>query len=230
MNTKRTGLWLSLAVLTLLAACQETPAVEPTPDVQAIRTQAVQTAAAEMTLQAALHPTATEVPPTLTPLPTATVGTAVPLGGTSGGTSSGANYTSGTPYASPTPRQWACQIVNQQPWDRALNTGWEGDVVFTIKNIGTKTWWGDVVYWQQDDDCGYCDYISSPSKRFINVNVEPGQTVDVRINVNVPTQPNPDGYRMEWMMINDNGEVFCEFYFAIPYTYPAPTKTPTQDS
>ena len=184
-----------------------------------------------MTVQAALNPTATEVPPTITPLPTATLGTAVPLGGSSSSSSSGGSSGgSGTPYASPTPRQWACSILDQQPWDQALNTGWEDDVVYTIKNIGTKTWWGDVVYWREDPDCGYCNYISSPKQKFINANVEPGQTVEVRIDIEVPTQPHLEGFYMNWQMINDNGEVFCKFNFAIPYTYPVPTRTPTPKS
>jgi len=234
MKTKRTGIWLVLAAVMLLSACNVGTAGEATPDEQAIRTQAVQTAVAQMTVQAALNPTATLLPPTITPLPTATVGTAAPSGsgsGTGTGTSGGTGGGSGTPYASPTPRQWACQIVNQDPWDQALHTGWEDDVVFTIKNIGTKTWWGNVVYWKEDEDCSYCNFISSPSQKFINANVEPGQTVEVRIDVEVPVQPYKEGFYMEWMMVNDNGESdWCEFFFAIPYTYPVPTRTPTPKS
>ena len=231
MNKKRTGLWLMLAAVMLLSSCNLAAAGEPTPDEEAIRTQAVQTAVAQMTVQAALNPTATELPPTITPLPTATVGTAVPVGGTSGtGSTGGTGSSSGAAYASPTPAQWKCEIINQVPWDQALHTGWEDDVVYTIKNVGTKTWWGDVVYWKEREDCSYCNFISSPKQKFINANIAPGQTVDVRIDVEVPTQPYLEGFRMEWLMINDNGDVFCKFNFAIPYTYPVPTRTPTPKS
>lgn len=230
MKIRKAGLWLMLAVVMLLSACNLGAAAEPTPDEEAIRTQAVQTAIAQMTVQAALNPTATEVPPTITPLPTATVSTAAPVGGTGSGTSGGSGSGSGTTYASPTPAQWKCAIINEDPWDQALHTGWEDDKVWTIKNIGTKTWWGDVVYWKERDDCSYCTFISGPKQKFIGVNVNPGQTVDVRIDVEVPTQPHLDGFYMEWLMINDNGEVFCKFNFAIPYTYPVATRTPTPKS
>jgi len=231
MNIKRTGLWLTLAAVVLLSACGVGAAGEPTPDEEAIRTQAVQTAVAQMTVQAALNPTATEPPPTITPLPTATVGTAVPVGSGSGaGTSGGTGSGSGTTYATPTPAQWKCEIVNQDPWDQALHTGWEDDVVYTIKNIGTKTWWGNVVYWREDPACSYCNYISSPKQKFINANVQPGQTVEIRIDVEVPTQPYKEGFYMNWQMINDNGDVFCKFNFAIPYTFPVATRTPTPKS
>jgi hypothetical protein len=224
MKMKRTELWLVLAAVLLLSACNVGAAGEPTPDEQAVRTQAVQTAVAQMTVQAALNPTATEIPPTITPLPTATVGTPVPLGSSSGASySSGGGGSSGTPYVSPTPRQWACEYITQQPYDQALWTGWEDDYVVTLKNIGTKTWWGDVVYWRENPDCSYCNFISSPKQKFIGVNVEPGHTVDVRIDIEVPTQPYKEGFRMEWQMINDNGEVFCKFNFAIPFTYPVAT-------
>lgn len=231
MNIKRTGLWLTLAAVVLLSACGVGAAGEPTPDEEAIRTQAVQTAVAQMTVQAALNPTATEPPPTITPLPTATVGTAVPVGSGSGaGTSGGTGSGSGTTYATPTPAQWKCEIVNQDPRDQALHTGWEDDVVYTIKNIGTKTWWGDVVYWKEREDCSYCNFISSPKQRFINKNVEPGQTVDIRIDVEVPTQPYKEGFLMEWSLVDDNGARFCKFNFAIYYTFPVATRTPTPKS
>jgi len=102
MKTKRTGIWLVLAAVMLLSACNVGTAGEATPDEQAIRTQAVQTAVAQMTVQAALNPTATLLPPTITPLPTATVGTAAPSGsgsgtgtGTSGGTGGGSQAGTG---------------------------------------------------------------------------------------------------------------------------------------
>ncbi|MBM3136586.1 MAG: hypothetical protein FJZ98_00175 [Chloroflexi bacterium] len=222
MNKKRTGLWLTLAAVMLLSACGIGEAGEPTPDEEAIRTQAVQTAVAQMTVQAALNPTSTEVPPTITPLPTATLGTAVPVGSgasTSGGTGSG----SGAAYVSPTPKQWGCEWITQSPYDQALHTGWWDDYVVTLKNTGTKTWWGDVVYWKERENCSYCNFISSPKQRFINANVQPGQTVQIRIDVNVPTQPYKEGFRMVWDLINDNGERFCPFDFSIPFTYPVAT-------
>ena len=59
MKIKRTGIWLVLAAVMLLLGMQCRYNWEATPDEQAIRTQAVQTAVAQMTVQAALNPTAT---------------------------------------------------------------------------------------------------------------------------------------------------------------------------
>lgn len=232
INKKSTGFWILLVAALLLSACKAAAPTEPTPDAEAIRTQAVQTAVAQLTVQAALNPTATEVPPTITPLPTATVGTAEPQGGTGGGGSGGSAGTggggsSGTAIPTWTPDAWKCEIVDEYPLDVPQMTGWEYDRHWVIKNIGTTTWWANDVYVEYDTTCTVCENIAYQTKFYINDNVEPGHTIDIFVDIDIPTQPKEfPGYTMAWNLISGNGGLICEFWNNIPSTYPAPTKTP----
>ena len=72
-NMKKILLVAALVSVLLISACGTGEPQEPTPDINAIKTEAVQTAMVEMTVQAALSPSETPLPPTLTPLPTATL-------------------------------------------------------------------------------------------------------------------------------------------------------------
>lgn len=230
-NKIAAGLSWVLGFALLLSACAAPAEVEPTQDVNMIRTQAVQTAMVEMTVQAALNPTATSVPPTLTPLPTATVGTAVPAtpasGGSGGSTGGSSGGSSGTKIPTATPDAWKCQIVDEFPLDKPQMTGWEYDRHWIIKNIGTTTWWADDVYVQFDESCTKCENIAYQDMFYINKNVEPGDTVDIFVDIDVPTSPVAfPGFTMAWDMISENGGLICEFWNNIPSTYPAPTKTP----
>ncbi len=72
----KTNLSVTLAVVLLLAACAPAAPIEPTPDVNAIRTSAANTVVAELTLTAAAFtPTSapTETPPSEVPTETATL-------------------------------------------------------------------------------------------------------------------------------------------------------------
>jgi len=232
---KTASMGFVLIAVLLLSACGPKAAAEPTPDLVAIRTQAVQTAVAEMTVQAALNPTNTPIPATITPLPTATVGTPVPIsssgssGGSSGSTSGGGS--SGTKIPTATPDAWKCQIVDEFPLDKPQMTGWEYDRHWIIKNTGTTTWWANDVYVKYDDTCTVCENITYQTKFFINKNVVPGDTVDIFVDIDVPTSPVAlPGYTMAWNMESGVGGLICEFWNNIPSTYPAPTKTPVPKS
>ncbi len=217
--------WALVLVSVLLAACGLGAEQEPTPDVVAIRTQAVGTAMAEMTLQAALNPTATPAPPTITPLPTATRFTLTPAaagGTTSGGTSSGSTSGGGSklPTLTPTWPAWSsddyrCEFVKQDPYDQAQKAGSEYDIVWTMRNIGTRTWYTNLysVIWMGGDDINPYKIYQLPH------NVEPGKTVDIRVDIHLPS--NPQDFRLEtfWGIRNDKGSIFCRFYHVIPRLY-----------
>jgi len=231
---KRCSKWIGLGIVVAmwlaLAGCKAAAPVEPTIDLNVIKTEAVLTAIAQMTAEAALNPTATSIPPTNTPLPTATLVTLTPQGATGGtgtGTGGGGSGVDKTPIPSSTPDAWKCDIVDEYPLDKPQMTGWEYDRHWVIKNIGTTTWWADDVYIKFDDTCSYCENITYFTKAYIKQNVAPGQTYDFFVDVDVPTQPKAyPGYSMEWQMISENGGLICEFWNNIPSTYPAPTKTP----
>ncbi len=221
---------IALSAMLLAAACTSAEPVEPTPDVNAIRTQAVQTAMAEMTVQAALSPTETEVPATRTPLPTATLDTdaAQPETGassSSGSSTGGSGGSSGTPIATWTPDVYRCEFVTQSPLDGPQTTGWNYDFVMTMRNVGIAEWTKADYYvkWVGGDDL-------SPSHIYkLPHDVAYWETVDITIDIQVPTQPAVvPGYITEWAIVNDNGEEFCTFYHQITMTLtPVPTRTPT---
>lgn len=228
--SRKIALGLFAAAIMVLSACAPAAEEEPTPDAEAIRTQAVQTAIAELTMQAALNPTETEVPATLTPLPTATKGTAVPAqassGGTSGGSSGSSGGSSGTPIPTWTPDVYKCEVIDEFPYDQALHTGWMGDKIWTVRNVGIATWNDKEYYLRQTTNNGSYDLTIKDEYPLRN-DVDPYESYDVIVDVWVPLYPKDEFIVEWWAIVNDNGDEFCRFYIALPYTYPAPTKTPT---
>lgn len=214
---------MALALFLLAASCTASEPGAPTPDINAIKTEAVKTAMVEMTVQAALSPTETSVPPTQTPLPTATLnGDATqPAAGSSNGSGSGGS--SGTPIPTWTPDVYICEFVTQDPLDGPQVTGWNYDIVWTIRNVGIAEWTRVDYYvkWTGGDDL-------SPSHIYkLPHDVGYYETVDITVDIQVPTNPVPvPGWITNWAIINDNGDVICQFYHQITMTMP-PEPTPT---
>lgn len=233
MNTRNKTIGLALILIAALAtACGPATQIEPTPDLDKIRTEAVQTAKAELTMEAKLNPPATEVPPTITPFSTATQEAPLPKTGPSSsgssGSSGGSGGSSGTPIPTWTPVVYACEIINQSPWDRTVMTGSIFDVVWTVKNVGIGTWNTAEYYVKRNSDTGIDGGLTHKDQYKLRNDVAPYQTYDVIVDISVSVNPSDDIQYTEWGIVNDNGEVFCKFYFAIPYTFPAPTRTPTE--
>lgn len=228
-NFKRILLGAALAAVLLITACGTGEPQEPTPDINAIKTEAVKTAIAEMTVQAALSPSKTAPPPTLTPLPTATLSTdaAQPAAGSSSSSSasssSSSGGSSGTPIPTWTPDVYKCEYVTEDPLDGPQMTGWAYDKTWTFRNVGIATWTKADYYvmWVGGDDISPKHIYKLPH------DVAPYQTVKIGVDINVPTNPvTVPGWITEWAIINDNGDEICNFYHQITQTYPAPTATP----
>lgn len=118
---------------------------------------------------------------------------------------------------------YACEYVTQNPLDKPQMTGWNYDMVWTIRNVGVATWNTNEYYikWLGGSDLG-------PNHTYpLAKNVAPYKTVEIAVDIQIPTNPISDLQVTRWGIINDNGDVFCKFFHAIPSTYPAPTKTPT---
>ncbi len=64
-DLKKLTIGAALIAVLLVSACGTGEPQEPTPNINAIKTQAVQTAMAELTVQAALSPSKTPLPPEL---------------------------------------------------------------------------------------------------------------------------------------------------------------------
>ena len=219
-----------IVISALLAACAPKTAAEPTLDIGAIQTWAVETAVMEITVQAILHPSSTPIPETAEQSPSVPSNTAVPVsapggaGGNSGGSSGGSGGTSGTPLATRTPDVYICEYVTQDPLDKPQMTGANYDMVWTIRNTGIATWNTSEYYvkWLGGSDL-------SPSHTYpLPNNVVPSGAVDIVVDIQIPTEPMADLQITRWGIVNDNGDVFCKFYHAIPSTYPpSPTLTPS---
>jgi len=238
---RRMFIGMVLSAVLLTAACTAAEPVAPTADLNAIKTEAVKTAMAEMTVQAALtKPTETDVPATLTPLPTATLDTdaAQPAandtantGGSSGGSSGGSGGSSGTAIPTWTPVLFACEYVTQDPLDGPQTSGWNYDLKMTVRNTGTATWTRKdfyVEYWDDPDDDN--DIKLSPGNIYkLPHDVAPYETAEILIDIQVPTTPiTSPGWYSYWRIVSNNGDRFCQFYHNVTMSLtPVPTITPT---
>ena len=225
-------LFFLIVLAVTITACAPNSETAPTLDVGAVQTWAVKTAIMEITVQSILHPSSTPVPAAITPLPPVTVGTAepVPVSGSTGGSSAGdiggtgsSGGTSGTPLPTWTPDVYICEYVTQNPLDKPQMTGAEYDMVWTLRNTGAVTWNTSEYYvkWLGGSDL-------SPSHTYLlPKNVVPSGTVDITVDIKIPTDPRTALQITRWGIVNDNGDVFCKFFHAIPSTYPPyPTLTP----
>lgn len=218
--TKKIG-WLLVLFALLLSACGLGAQQEPTPDTVAIRTQAVETAVSEMTLQALLNPTATLVP-TNTLLPTATSSEAtttpkpVSGSGSSSGTVSTRAPTAVAQKTWSTDEYW-CQVLSEDPLEYAQPSGWNFDKTWKLRNIGTKSWNSATfsVVWVDGENWSY-----GITKYNLPYDVAPKGTVDIVIDIQVPLGVTDKPRTTWWGIANDTGKVFCRFYHTIPSTYP----------
>ena len=221
---------LLIVISALLVACAPNPAAQPTLDIGAIQTWAVETAVMEITVQAILHPSSTPIPETIVQTPAATLTIAVPVsapggtGGNSGGSSGSSGGTSGSPLATRTPDVYICEYITQNPPDKPQMTGADYDMVWTIRNTGIATWNTSEYYvkWLGGSDLSPRHTYPLPN------NVVPSGIVDIIVDIQIPTEPMTELQVTRWGIVNDNGDIFCKFFHAIPSTYPpSPTLTPS---
>lgn len=233
---KRTGklrVWIAITVL-LLAGCASPQTTMPTPDLNLVRTEAVVTAVAQMTKQAALNPLPSNTPliPTAEPLATSTpiVVTATTFygsGGTgTGGSSGGGGSTSVTPIPTWTPIIYGAVFVTQNYQDGYVcPTGEQPDFKITFQNIGKATWTAAHYYIKRlynSPDVKLTNYDQYP----LAADVPPGAKATFTLDIACPTQPGGP-WTTQWGLVNDNGAVFAKFYFRF-YTGLQPTHTPVK--
>jgi len=209
-----------LALVIILVGCSgPTAIVPPTPDIPSIQTEAVQTAVAKITIEAALNPTptvetpaatepvataTTEPSPTL-PLPTAAPATSVPTvrPATSGGV---AAFPTATRRAGPD----QAQLVSQDPTDGTVFTpGSEFDGTWTFKNIGTSTWNSNYYYRVSKDS----NNLAKSDRYYLSQNVKPGDSIRLVADM---VAPSSGGRTVtNWELVNDNGEIFYQFFLVV---------------
>ena len=193
MKTKK--LLNILVGMFFLAACAPATPIEPTPDVNAIRTSAAYTVVAEFTLTAAAF-TPTTQPPTETPTqepPTATA--------TEAFTTDPTLAALGTPAALCDDYNFDITTLDVTiPDGTPMTPNQEFVKTWKIKNTGDCTW-GDgysLIY-------SYGDRMSGQPVPF-SVVVLPGQEVEVSVNFKAPGSIGE--YTSAWQMVNPRGISF----------------------
>lgn len=216
---KTAGRLVVLVSILALTACTAAPAATgPTPDLDAVRTQAAQTVVANMTVQAALNPpaTATALPATAIPEPTATqVPTLVPTlpavvipTATVRVVSSGG----GSLPAQPTKASYTDQakMVSQTPIDyTTVKAGGDFDIRWTIRNTGKRDW----------NTQFYFRYVKGTLK---NINAKVlmmpdaiGRNDTVEFVIDAVAPKEPGAYTTYWEIVNDDGVAFFHFFSVV---------------
>jgi hypothetical protein len=188
-----------LAIALLIAACAPATPIEPTPDVNAIRTSAANTVVAEFTLTAAAF-TPTPAPPTETPtpeLPTETPTIAFATDPTQAAL--------GTPAALCDDYSFDLTTLDVTvPDGTPMTPGQEFVKTWKIKNTGICTW-----------DTGYKAIFSysQPSNQTMGAQpvplaalVAPGEEIEVSVQFKAPATPGE--YTGYWQMVNSKGIPF----------------------
>ena len=200
--------------LLILSACSkaaDTPApVEPTVDMNGLKTQVAQTVVANITAEAAANPTTTTtVEITNTPLPTQTpFPTETEISGTGGdpiATATKKPAVSGSgwvvyPTKTKTPYVDSAKLVKQLPKDGYLkNQDLNFIVKWTIQNTGMRDWNKEF----------YLKYVSGDVTAandkivYLSEDVDKGNTITVTVDLHTP---NHSGKLYSyWALINDDG-------------------------
>lgn len=213
-----------LALVFLLAACSgPTAVVAPTADIPQVRTEAVQTVIAKLTIEAALNPTATQPQvATETPAPAATAtleptateqaaqATATPAVAATA-TTRPATGGGGVVVATATRRAGPdqAQLVSQEPKDGTVyNPGNEFDGTWTFKNIGTSTWTTGYEY----RFAGGTN-LARQDRYTLSKSVAPNESITLVTDMVAPATRGR--YVSNWELVNENGDVFYRFYVVI---------------
>jgi len=192
-----------------VSACNLPSNATPTQGADVALTSAAQTVAVNMTQAAILNP------PTLPPviLPTSTPGfPTVTL----------AVATSRPPATSAPPTQ-SCNIADfvddvTIPDGTVLKPDESFTKTWRLKNIGTCSWTTSyAIVFSSGDSLG------GPATQSLTGNVNPGQSVDIPVNLKAPGTPG--SYRGYWKLRNGSGVTFAQFYVDIKVA--SATATPT---
>ncbi|MDR3576252.1 MAG: NBR1-Ig-like domain-containing protein [Anaerolineaceae bacterium] len=214
--------WLIAGLIGLLfiTACGSSNAT-PTPDANAVYTQAAAVVQAELTQVAALTPSATVTPiSTNTPIPSQTAATQ------SNQSTMPVTLPSITAPAIADKGVW----ISNDPVDGTqLTPGQTITLTWKVQNTGTTTWNTNyAVRYYTGTKIGAADFNLTKS-------VNPNDEVDIPVHVTAPNDPGK--YTTYWVITNDQGVNFrplsFEFSVSGPTATPVPaeaTQSPTDDS
>ena len=192
-----------LLLVTLFSACAPAVPIEPTPDVNVIRTSAASTVIAEFTLTAAFFTPTPQSLPTETPTQQSEL---IPPSETAA-----AIFTIDPTLAALTPDalcdDYSFDLTTLDvtiPDGTPMTPGQDFVKTWKIKNTGICTW--DTSY------KAIFSYSSPPNERMnaqpvpLTALVAPGQEVEVSVQFKAPTTPGE--YKGYWQMVNSKGIPF----------------------
>jgi hypothetical protein len=178
-----------------------------------IKTEAVQTAIAEITVQAILNPTPISLVKTIAPsvqdqvseTPDSLLQTDTPE----------------APMVSPTPPLpepvYSCAIDQSLslPQDGPQPAGIRLQKTWVVKNTGNVAWTSENIEmkWLGGVNLGDSDVIGWPHS------IKPGETYAFKIDMIIPERPTDKMQIVEWGLVNQNKDIFCKLYFLIPSIY-----------
>lgn len=180
----------------VLSACNLPANAQETESVGAVLTAAAQTVEANLTQSAADNtPTAPVLPTDTSAPPTVTLAI---------------SPTSGAPAATATSDCDKADFVSDVtiPDGTTLDPGESFTKTWRLKNSGTCSWTPSysVVFNSGDS-------MSGPASQALTANVNPGQTVDMSVNMKAPSTPG--NYKGYWRLRNAAGVLFSTFYVDI---------------
>lgn len=220
-----TGIVLLLVLIAATACGAETPAAEPTQDINLLRTEVAATVLAQVTVPTCPATSLPSPTPTITVINTAVLQPTAAASGTlaaSSGTPAAAG-TAATAAATGTPTslgtnlaEWASQSVTD---GTVFTPGESFSVTWELKNTGTTTWTpGYMLRYFAGEPFG------APKEVLINQTVLPGQTATITVPMIAPGLPGD--YRSDWVMATDIRANFKQSVFIKITVQRPPTKTP----
>ena len=249
LNHKRTGILITLLGIgiILISSCTPQPVAptqpqEPSPDIDAIRTESALTAAADsqpledlkteiaqtviaqITVEAALNPSATQTftqmateYQTQTPTNQQAFTEETP---TSTKTSQPSNPSSAAkPAVTPA---YDCKLIDQRPKDGyRIEAAGYFDVTWTLENTGTATWEEvqfKYQYWKGDQ-------IAKISMYELQRETKPGARVSLTVDFIAPYELGE--YSTWWKLVDANGNTVCKFFTTMYVDAPTETPSPT---
>lgn len=196
----------------LLIGCQSLESRQAPLDTGMIKTEAVRTAIAEITVQAILNPATPAATLTRSPLPKETASTE-----STGTPTYQENEIQVEQTSVPVEPVYACVIDmdaslpkdGPQPAGEKIAKTWviknSGNVAWAAENVRIK-WVGGVNLWDQD-----CIEWTGQ--------VKPGDKYIVKIDLSMPSLPTNKVQIVEWGLVNPENEIFCKLYYMIPNVY-----------
>jgi hypothetical protein len=206
--------FIIITIALLLAGCQgDEPGQSPL-DIGMIKTEAVQTAITEMTVQAILNPTPLMATLTSSPVPEDIEDSDAEKTETP---TFNLDETRFEPTVTPFEPVYACAIdvSASLPKDGPQPAGNEFEKTWVIRNSGNVSWTTENVRIKWVGGVNLCDQDCLDWSR----QVKPGDKYTLRIDFSMPALPTNKAQIVEWGLINPANEIFCKLYYLVPYVY-----------